>query len=288
MPGAKQKLPLSLCAALLAMQGTAGAEQLPLWEIGAGGGFLTAPDYRGSNQTHSYAVPLLMPFYRGKILRADESGIRGELFKTERTRLDLSFDGSVPVDSEKNQARSGMPDLDATVQIGPALNIKLWQDNSARQALIGYLPVRAAFAVSPSSFDKLGYTFTPQLWYHRKVGFIDGDWQLGLSAGVEYGSDAFHDYYYRVAPQYQTAQRKAFDASSGYGGYRSNFTFYRRFNNGWASLFARYDNISHASFADSPLITQQKGFTVGLIATWFVAQSHTRVKAEDWRYRGNF
>ncbi|WP_455203222.1 MipA/OmpV family protein [Kaarinaea lacus] len=260
------------------------ADELPLWEVSGGGGVLHIPDYRGSEEAGTYPYPFLIPFYRGKYFRSDEEGVRGELFKSNRIRFDVSYDGGVPVESEKNEARKNMPDLDATGQIGPALNIKLWQSASVKQTLIAFIPLRAAFSLSTSAIDHVGYTFSPHLWYHRKVYFLNGDWRFGVSAGLEFASEEFHKYYYQVDPQYETINRSAYDASAGFAGYRSNFNFYRRFTNWFLSIYGRYDNVSGAVFEDSPLVAKNSGLTAGFLVTYFFLQSKQTIKEIDWKY----
>jgi len=51
---------------LMLPQQTAGAQK-PLWEVGAGGGFLMMPDYRGSDKTRPYLLPFPYAVYRGGI-----------------------------------------------------------------------------------------------------------------------------------------------------------------------------------------------------------------------------
>ncbi|MBE0620122.1 MAG: MipA/OmpV family protein, partial [Burkholderiales bacterium] len=50
----------------------ARAEQLPLWEAGAGAAALSFPDYRGSNERQSWLLPVPYIIYRGEFLQADE------------------------------------------------------------------------------------------------------------------------------------------------------------------------------------------------------------------------
>ena len=92
------------------------ADALPLWEVGLGGGALRIPDYRGAQDAHVYPYPFAIPFYRGKYLRSDEQGVRGELLMSKRIKFDFSVDGNVPVKSSDATARQGMPDLVKTMQ----------------------------------------------------------------------------------------------------------------------------------------------------------------------------
>jgi outer membrane protein len=260
------------------------ADALPLWEIGIGGGVLRIPDYRGAQQARSYPYPFAIPFYRGKYLRSDEEGVRGEVLMSDRVKFDFSLDGNVPVKSGDVQARQGMPDLVPTFQVGPALNIKLWHSAKEQGSLIAFIPLRIAVAVDFPELEHIGYTFSPRLNYNRKVRFIGGKWRVGIGLGLEYGSEAFHDFYYQVDPQYATPTRPAYDAQGGFAGYRSIFTFYRRFSDVWISIYGRYDRIDGAVFEDSPLAVRKDGTTVGFLVTWILFKSETMVEERDWKY----
>ena len=111
-----------LLAALLlaALAPSARAEPKPKWELGAGATVLRLPDYRGSDESRGYVYPLPYFVYRGEFLRLDREGLRGVLIESDRVEFDLSLFGSLPVDSSKNLARAGMPDLDPVLEIGPS------------------------------------------------------------------------------------------------------------------------------------------------------------------------
>jgi outer membrane scaffolding protein for murein synthesis (MipA/OmpV family) len=268
-------------AALLVSSGAA-AGKMPLWELAGGGGVIRIPDYRGAEHARTYPFPVIIPFYRGRYLRSDEEGVRGELFRSDRIRLDFSVDGGVPVDSERNAARAGMPDLDPTLQLGPALNVKLWEASAPSRALVLFLPLRAVFAVSNDGIEDTGATFSPQLSYYRRVPVAGCPWKLGLSGGLEFGSNGFHDYYYNVAPEYASASRPAYDADGGFAGYRFTGTFYCRYRNSWISFFGRYDRVDGAVFEDSPLVGRRDGLTAGLVVTWILGRSKKMVETRDW------
>ena len=81
------------------------AELYPLWELGAGIGGLTLPDYRGSDEQRNLLFPIPYLIYRGEILKVDRERIRGLLVKTETVELNFSLNGSPPVKSNNNKAR---------------------------------------------------------------------------------------------------------------------------------------------------------------------------------------
>jgi outer membrane scaffolding protein for murein synthesis (MipA/OmpV family) len=47
----------------------------------------------------------------------------------------------------------------------------------------------------------------------------------------------------------------------------------RRYPRFWVSAFARYDNLSGAVFADSPLVKKQESFMAGVGIAWILAES---------------
>src|ERR1700693_2341936 len=131
-------------AASMFMASPAIAERVPQWEIGAGAAYIDFPQYRGSNERETYVLPIPYVIYHGDILKVDRQRVRGLLFHTERAELDVSVNGSVPV--RNNTARQGMPDLDPTFEIGPALNISLYKSESNHAQLELRLPVRSVIA----------------------------------------------------------------------------------------------------------------------------------------------
>lgn len=271
----------ALCLAFMATP--AIAETRPLWEISVGGGGLRIPDYPGADESQSFLFPFVYPVYRGRIMRVDNEGVRGLLFTSDRVKFDLSLDASIPVDSQDNDARQGMPDLDASLQFGPSLEIKLWEAAQGRQRLSLNLPVRSVFTVG-SSVDSIGFTGSPHIKYLRSVWWLKRRWRLRLSGGLEFGSKRYYEYYYGVAPEFATAARPAYDADGGYGGTRFIFTFHSRHPKGknWISVFARYDRLDGAVFEDSPLVRRSDGFTVGLIYAHFLVRSKRTVEVDPY------
>src|SRR3970040_73885 len=146
----------------LAVSAPAAAEALPLWELGVGVGAFALPDYRGSDEGRGYVLPVPYAVYRGEFLKADRHGIRGELFESERVELNLSVAASLPVNSSRNAARAGMPDLDPSAELGPRRELALWRSSDGRDLLDLRLPLRAAFTLE-SSPRAIGWGATPNL-----------------------------------------------------------------------------------------------------------------------------
>jgi outer membrane protein len=257
------------------------ADELPLWEAGFGFTGLSLPDYRGSDEQRLYVFPLPYLVYRGEILRMDRKGLYGILFRSERLQMHLSADAGVPVKSDRNAARSGMPDLDPTLQIGPSLEICLSSQCDGNLVVQLHLPVRAVFATDFSYLSNVGFVANPQITFDFYDGVRDDRRRsFGLAFGPLYATRKFHEYYYEVSPQYAVLNvRPAYDAREGYSGTLIILTASKRFSTIWFGAFARYDNLSGAVFADSPLMRTKQSVMAGFGIAWVFGQSQILVNA---------
>ena len=258
--------------------GQAAADQKPLWEYGVGVTGLYFPDYPGSDQASPYVLPFPYFVYRGEILKADRHGLRGVFFDTDRLELNLSLGASLPVSSDDNRARQGMPDLQPTVELGPSVDIHLWRSQDRRFQLDLRLPIRMALTVSGGVRD-IGWVFSPRL--NLDIVDVAGltGWNLGLLAGPMYASERNNDYFYSVAPQYATVDRPAYDAGGGYAGSQFLIAVSKRYPKFWLGAFARWEDLAGATFADSPLVETKSAFSAGIGIAWILGESSTRVEA---------
>ncbi|HSH42655.1 MAG TPA: MipA/OmpV family protein, partial [Arenicellales bacterium] len=274
-------LTAGLAGLALALSPAGGrAAELPLWELAVGGGVISLPYYRGAESNRLLPVPFIYPVYRGDFLKVDEEGVRGLFFETDRLKLDLSADGSVPGSDDDVEGREGMPDLDPTFQVGPSLTVDLWRAEPHARSLILTLPLRGVFTVD-SSPEHIGLAASPKLTYSRDARFARRNWRVAMTGGVELGSSKLHDHFYSVAPRFSTPDRPAYKAESGYAGTRFTLSAQSRSGNNWIGAFLRYDNVSGAVFDDSPLVRRSGNFSAGIVVGWFVARSKTMVTVPD-------
>lgn len=273
--------PLFVCALLLGTTG-ARAQSLPLWELGGGAAALRFPDYRGSEESRSYVLPVPWIVYRGEILRADRDGVRATLFDSERVEFNISMNGSVPVRSDRNRARQGMEDLRPLLEVGPVANVRLWRSADDGAALELRVPVRVALAFRGGLRD-IGYLTTPQLnldlrWPTETPGLR---WNLGLVGAVVVADRRFNQYFYGVSAADATATRPEYRATSGYGGWQAIAALSRRIDRFWLGGFIKYDDLSGARYEDSPLVTQRRQFSAGFAVTYIFATSSRMVVPRD-------
>jgi outer membrane scaffolding protein for murein synthesis (MipA/OmpV family) len=262
-----------VAAGLVGALPLARADQ-PLWEAGLGVGLLRLPHYRGSDQSRDWVVPVPLVVYRGDILKADREGARAVLFDTERVDFDVSVAATAPTRSSENDVRQGMPDLEATVELGPNLNVTLAR--GAEWKLQLRAPVRAALTLQADP-KWIGWLASPNLNLDTKIG----GWNAGLLAGPLFGSRGFNGYFYDVDPAFATPARPSYEAPGGFGGWRLIASTSRRLGALWMGGFITADTVSGAVYDNSPLVRKHGTLAFGFAVSWVFATSSERVPDEN-------
>jgi outer membrane protein len=264
--------------ALLLLGAAAQAKEAPLWEFGLGIGAIGFNDYRGSDTSHVYPVPIPVGYYNGKFLKADRDGVRGLLFNQEYVEINLSANVTTPVRNDSE--RSGMPDLRSTLELGPSVDVHLFRSDDRKLKLDLRMPVRAAMTVEGSP-KYIGWTFTPRFNLDIADPLGQSDWHLGLLAGPLFADHRYNEYFYDVAPQYATLARSEYRSPGGYAGFQTLAALTKRFPKFWVGAYLRYDNLTGAAFADSPLVRTRSYLTGGFGFAWFIAHSSQLVEIPD-------
>ena len=259
---------LALAMTIAAMAMSAEAEEKPLFELGLAGGAGYLPDYPAAGQNHFNGIVLPFPIYRGEIFRSDSKGLlRGRLVHSRDFELDISLSGSLDADSDDNDARRGMPDLDYLAELGPRIQWTLAR--APRLAKIDFeLPLRAVFSTDFCGVDHRGFLVEPQLAYQHGDIFDSGI-RLKLGISVIFADEDLQDYFYQVDAPFVTATRRAFDAESGYLGTRMRLLLLRPLGKRF-KMFLGADVNSHSGAAneDSPLFREDLTFGAGLGLIW--------------------
>jgi outer membrane scaffolding protein for murein synthesis (MipA/OmpV family) len=264
----------------LLIPGIAICAEKPLWELGAGLGFLQMPDYRGSDKIRPYFLPYPYLVYRGGILKVEEKRISGQIFETDRVTLDLSGFGAVPVKSSDNAARAGMPDLDPTFELGLALRIRIMENKEQGYKLGMALPVRSFFSTNFSSVRAAGWVFTPRINFEKRDVIPQTGLKLGISAGPMFADSGYHAYFYTVHPVYATVNRPAYSAGGGYSGSTVTIGLSKEYNPFIFSAFVSADFLQGAVFADSPLVKTHTSIMSGFSVSWIFLKSTKNVNME--------
>ena len=112
----------------------AGPGEDPLWEIGAVGGGGWIPDYPASSQNHLRALALPYAVYRGEVFRVGDRGAaRGIVYDDQRIEVDLGLDAAFPVDSDDNDAREGMDNLDYLLEVGLRVRYRFLTESDGQE-----------------------------------------------------------------------------------------------------------------------------------------------------------
>ena len=263
-------------------QTTAGpADEKPLWEAGIGAFAGTLPDYpaAGENTFRALAIPIFI--YRGDFLRVggedNRGAVSGRFIDNEKFEFDVTLSGAFPVDSDSNDARRDMPDLDLLFGIGPQLIFKLINEPGQRKLNLN-LQARAIYSTDFSSLDHRGFVFNPKLKYAlENVGALD--LRISSSIGPLFGTERLMDYFYEVKPRYATSSRRAFDADAGYLGTNITLGVSKRFDRSLRLIVGTRLGIhSGATNDDSPLFKDE--VNVGLFSefSWTFLQSEERAR----------
>ena len=238
------------------------------------------PDYRGSDENRLYVLPYPYLVYRGDILKVDDRRISGQIFKTDRVLLDFSGYGSVPVKSSNNSARAGMPDLDPTFELGPALRIILLESKTDSYKLSLTLPVRAFFSTDFSSVRREGWVFSPRLNLEKNDVIPQTGLNLGISAGPMFADSSYNTYFYTVEPAYATATRPAYSAGGGYSGSTLTVGLSKAYKQFIFNAFVSADFLQGAVFEDSPLVKTKTSVMSGFSVSWIFFKSAKTVDSD--------
>lgn len=252
-------LTLSMANAVLAAgdADASAADAGALWELRIAAFGRYGPAYPASEENQGNFVPLPIPVYRGRFLRLfedSENPIRGRVFQRDRIKLDLDLDLTFPSDSDEIDARSGMPDLDLLLEAGPELELEFARNNL--YAGRWYLALQARLATSFDGLDPSyrGVSYSAELRYIAQLTSRD---EAKLRITPTFATDKYMDYYYRVAPEFATPSRPAYEAKPGYLGTDITVNWTRAMSKNLSMVLgARFGLHSGARNENSPLFTE--------------------------------
>ena len=234
----------------------------PVLEIGIAGGGAYVPDYPAAAESQLTGIALPYLIYRGKLLKADQDGVRGELALSKRWEFDLGIDAAFSADSDDNDERRGLRDLAYLLEAGPSLTYRIAAIGG--KSLNAVAQLRAAFAVDTDRFDDVGFAFEPQLIYQDR-NLLGSGLQLTSGLSVKIADQALNEYFYGVPASGVTADRAAYRAESGYQQTALSTGVY------WPltprlSLFAANQLLFHrgSSNRDSPLFRNNFNYAIGV------------------------
>jgi len=255
----------------------------PLWEMRLAAFGRYGPAYPASEDNQVNFVPLPLPIYRGKFLRLgedSESPIRGRIFRWDRVKLDFAFDINFPVDSEDVDIRTGMPDLDFLLEVGPELEVQFNKQPKLGGNWYLGLQLRPALSFGSLNPDFRGVAFSPEFSYRKK--FTQGRDAIKFRITPTWGSEKYMDFFYTVDDQYAAPGRSAYQAKGGYLGTDLTFTWVNTISKEWEFVAGtRWSFHQGAKNTNSPLFTKDYGIGVYAAFTWKFWESKRRARSVE-------
>jgi len=226
----------------------------PVLELGVGVMGLRYPVYLGASKQKTLLLPVPYIQYHGEAFEVDNSGVKKSLFDVDGLRVDMSLSGSLPVDSGSSALREGMEDLDFIFETGPKITYELWKEEA--YTLSFHVPLRSVISTNfEDDISHRGFFTSP----HFKLSQTHHDRKISCSSGVVFASEDYHDYFYGVDAKYATAQRSAYSAKGGYGGFRNELGFSDQQGSWVYDAYIIHYLLDGAVFEDSPLVEQKNG-----------------------------
>jgi hypothetical protein len=252
----------------------------PLWEWSLAAFTRYGSVYPGSSETQFNIVPLPFPRYRGRFLRLGEetdSPLRGVVFRRDRIKLDIDFDINFGADSEDIEVRTGMPDLDFLLEVGPELSLQFVDHQPTRWKAFLQLPLRAAISWPGLDPRFQGIVFAPEIRLRKRFSDDRKD-ELSFIISSSFATSDYANYFYGVQPQFAVSSREAFDAGGGYIGTELGLSFRKQ-------LASRYEVVTGmrigfhqgAKNSDSPLFVDDISGSVFVAVLWKFWESRRRV-----------
>lgn len=276
------------CAgAAFAQDETPSADTAPIWELGVGGFAWIGPDYPVSGESNLRGLPFPLIIYRGDFLRiGEDAAARIVPIDVPLYEVGISVDGAFGADSDENDARDGMPDLDPMLQVGPEVVFHgpRFDLGEFGEGYVEFaLQARAVFSIDTDDLrvESRGFVGQPLLRYTQR-GLLGSKLKLGAEIGPVFATEKLHDYFYDVDSAFARAGRPAFAAEGGYLGTEIGFDLGYALNDRW-NLFGGVDLSLHhgAANVDSPLFEDRLGVAAFFGATYAIWRSEKRVPRRD-------
>ncbi len=226
-------------------------------ELGIGLGSVLYPDYMGSKSYSAVAVPLPYIKYTSENFNIDKDGINQKLFNIKNLTIDLSVSGSLPANSQDNEVRKDMPNLNFTFEVGPIFIFNLVDKKDFFIDL--EVAIRGVMETDFKMLNFQGVVASTDL----KFEMILENLELTFRSGFRFGNDDYHNYFYGVSKEYETSTRTSYNATAGYSGYKNKIGAIYRDGNWWYGALASYHTLAGASYIDSPLVETKHAFYAG-------------------------
>ena len=257
----------------------------PQWEFGLAAAGLSVPAYPASavSSERAFLVPWFI--YRGDKVRLQDGGLKLIALENRRVTVDVSISGSLNANSEDTPLRQGMPDLDYLLELGPKIDVRLWESESAASTDgvkgVGRInwstALRLAVSTDFKSIRSRGPVLGTELRYKRD-GLFGRQSFLSASASAYVVGEKLMDYFYQVDPAFVTEQRAVFDAKAGYIGSGLTLGLGHQFNKDVSGFIGvRLALHGGAENSDSPLFEDNTNTGIFGGVSWTIKESRKTI-----------
>lgn len=264
----------------------ADKNDLPKYEVGLGLGGVDYPHYPSSDQRKTTLIPFPYLIYRGSSIKVGRGGIVGQLFDSKRVNIDISLNGSLAVESDDNDAREGMDDLDFSFEFGPSLEILLYESSNENTSLELRFPFRALLVTDFSYISHEGWLTEPDIKFSHKFadhGPLSG-WKASTAVRVLFADKGYYDYFFGVEPEFATPNRPAYEPGGGYGGVTLSTSVSKRWGSSGriaTSFYAAVQHLDGVEYEEGPLFRQDHAVTLGFVMFVRLWESEERAPEHD-------
>lgn len=242
----------------------------PLYALGLGGFTSILPDYPAANDFQRRTIVIPFFRYRGKTFRSDDEGTRAIFSKQSKFKMELSFGGSFPANSDGNKARVGMDDLDWTFEIGPRLVYEFYKNDEGRVRV--QLPLRVV-SVTDFSYLKLqGYRYGPEFQYEKIFSY---NFEFNYWLSFNYLDEGLSDYFFEVPTGNARSNRREYDAPGGFLGYDHAASFMVRHKDLRVFFGVVYSDYRNAMVENSPLFKNAENTITFIGFSYIFSKSDT-------------
>jgi outer membrane protein len=235
----------------------------PKIEAGIGAFGLDIPNYPGAASNTLRYIPFPWIIYRSDFLHSDEEGTRAKLFYSKHFEIGLSGGLNFPIESNENAARSGMPDTDILVGIGPALLFRIIQGHDTHRLTAG-LGLRVNLSVNEQwSFTDQGWIVEPNIRYWAT---LSDKITLFSALSFSYADRRYNSFFYEVPFEFTNSNRDTFKTEEGMVDIAGSLGFSIEYSEKLIFFAGQFfSNLSTAANKNSPLVenTHTSGYVVG-------------------------
>jgi len=238
-------------------------------ELGAGVFTMKLPHYPGAEQHKTYVLPTPYVYYTSDTFKVDRNQFTGFMWRNGNLHLDISAGAGISINSDDNDARAQMPDLDWVLELGPSLKYFMTGDPTSENRWFSEFFVRKAIATDFRSLSDVGWRYGPSMSYQRQLFAQDQhNVMLTIRANANFSDSKYLDYYYGVPVQYQKEQRQQYSADTGYAGSDLSVGLTYKSSKIFVGGFIRYYALDGATVQDSPLFFKKNNWSAGLGIVW--------------------